>query len=775
MTDDSQGHGGSAAHTAPDLVEGDPLGPFLGASIRALDDEIREARRQDASECDLHDGRVLESGMGRSLYRFRTDSRLAFPVETPVQVRAGGATGAVTGAIVGVEDFAVVLDLEDGLASTVPVATMKMDAAFVLVALQQRLEAALADPELCGPLPRVVCGLASPMPAPAPSGAAPPTIDGLNRSQQSALRESLTSSVQFVWGPPGTGKTHTLGHVVAQLAQRGERVLIVAHANVAVDSALLSTLGALGPSALVDDGHVVRVGTAQLQEVRTRDDVVLRSIAARNLPAVASELDALEREQVALLAALRDGGVGGGKSDLARIRKRRKKLLEALREEEERIISAARIVATTSAKSCLDKRIWATACDAVVVDEASMLGLAPSIVAALMATRRVIFFGDFRQLPPVVLANTEMARKMLVRDAFAASGAQGEIEAGRDTPLIEMLDTQYRMTKPVAGVVNRLAYGGRLKTSRRDLGDRSGPWKGASAVLVDTSGFGSLAVRDTGADGNAKSRANPLQAILSTSIAAELAANAASVAVMSPYRSQARLLATSCWEACGDNPRVATVHRFQGAEAARVVVDLVDTAPMAQASPLTGRDPDMTLRLLNVALSRARDRVFVVADCQFYEEALPKSSPLRIALDSFRADGEVVSADELTAFAGGPTQAHMQLGTTMEDLIAGSGGRITLNVPYADPASAQPLADAVAKSLAQVTVHAPLDVAELFEDGPAELRLATLAGGLFAITDDRIIVGTGGLAEPAWEIIGHRTANAFGRLLNPAPGSIGAQ
>jgi hypothetical protein len=770
MTDHSPDGGSAENHTEPDLVEGDPLAPFLGAGIRALDDEIREARRQDASECDLYEGRVLESGLGRSLYRFRSDSRIAFPVEASVQVRAGGATGSVAGAIVGVEDFAVVLDLEDGLAPTVPVATMKMDAAFVLVALQQRLEAALADPELCGPLPRVVCGLASPMDAPAAPAISALVTDDLNRSQQSALHECLNSSVQFVWGPPGTGKTRTLGHVVAQLAERGERVLVVAHANVAVDAALLGTLAALGSSALIDDGHVVRVGTAQLQEVRDRDDVVLRSIAARNLPAVASALEDVEREQGALLAALRNGAVAGAKSDLAGMRKRRKKLLDALREEEGRLLGTARVIATTSAKSCLDKRIWSTACDAVVVDEASMLGLAPSIAAALMATRRVIFFGDFRQLPPVVLANTEIVRKMLVRDAFAASGAQAEIEAGRDTALIEMLDTQYRMTKPVASIVNRLAYGGRLKTSRRELGDRSGPWKGASAVLVDTSGFGSLAVHDTGPDGNAKSRANPLQAILSTSIAADLAAEGASVALMSPYRSQARLLATACGEACGANPRVATVHRFQGAEADRVVVDLVDTAPMAHASPLTGRDPDMTLRLLNVALSRARDRVFVVADCQFYEEALPKSSPLRIALDALRSDGEVVSADEFGALASGPTHSHRRLAPSMADLVVGTGGRITLNVPYADLAAAQPLADAVSQSLAQVTIHAPLDVAELFEDGPADLRLATLAGGLFALAGDRVLIGTGGLDDPAWEIVGHRTATAFGRLLNPQPG-----
>ena len=59
-------------------------------------------------------------------------------------------------------------------------------------------------------------------------------------------------------GPPGTGKTRTIGTIGEELWKADRSVLLVSHTNAAVDQALLHIGDALGERA--EDGSVLRVG-----------------------------------------------------------------------------------------------------------------------------------------------------------------------------------------------------------------------------------------------------------------------------------------------------------------------------------------------------------------------------------------------------------------------------------------------------------------------------------------------------------------------------------
>ncbi|MGB9961119.1 AAA domain-containing protein [Halobacterium sp. MBLA0001] len=75
----------------------------------------------------------------------------------------------------------------------------------------------------------------------------------LDDHQQRALAWAVAADdVACIHGPPGTGKTRTLAAVVAESVARGERVLVTAHSNQAVDTLLVgdSTLDA------ADDGSL---------------------------------------------------------------------------------------------------------------------------------------------------------------------------------------------------------------------------------------------------------------------------------------------------------------------------------------------------------------------------------------------------------------------------------------------------------------------------------------------------------------------------------------
>ncbi|HEY5927933.1 MAG TPA: AAA domain-containing protein, partial [Kofleriaceae bacterium] len=79
----------------------------------------------------------------------------------------------------------------------------------------------------------------------------------LNASQRAAVQLCADSNVAFVWGPPGTGKTVTLVHVIDELLARGERILLASTTNAAIDQCLakLSTRPWFAPGTFVRLGR----------------------------------------------------------------------------------------------------------------------------------------------------------------------------------------------------------------------------------------------------------------------------------------------------------------------------------------------------------------------------------------------------------------------------------------------------------------------------------------------------------------------------------------
>src|SRR5262249_59372597 len=91
-----------------------------------------------------------------------------------------------------------------------------------------------------------------------------PLDPALNDSQREAVRFALAAvDLAVIHGPPGTGKTTTVVEVIRQAVRRGDKVLVCAPSNLAVDN-LLERLLAHGDQA-VRLGHPARV-LPQLRE-----------------------------------------------------------------------------------------------------------------------------------------------------------------------------------------------------------------------------------------------------------------------------------------------------------------------------------------------------------------------------------------------------------------------------------------------------------------------------------------------------------------------------
>lgn len=476
----------------------------------------------------------------------------------------------------------------------------------------------------------------------------------LDPSQRAAVQLCADSDLAFVWGPPGTGKTVTLVHVLDELLARGERILLASTTNAAIDQILakLSTCPWFAP------GTFVRLGRSDADTYGTElaDILAERRGAKRDelgrLRARVGEVDNALRFARALVADLTpalsmqtslfgDGPqrltatalarVFTGADRLAlvsareqlRILERRIARLErvraltkariALRTAEDRdleasIVAEARVVLCTLTNTYLSPLLAHERFDVLVAEEAGMATLPTLFYAATRCRHRAIMVGDPRQLPPIVQSDDDFVRRTIGRNVFDVAVADPE-----RADVVAMLAVQYRMHPAIGRLVGDLFYGGRLTHAAADteaIAARA-PFPGRAVVVVDTPSTCERSTKGT-------SRINRTSAARTAALAHEaVQAGAASVAVITPYAAQAadirKLLAA---RKIGDIVECSTIHRFQGRECDVVVIDLVDAAPM-RPSGLVSDTPN----LLNVSVSRARGKLVIVADVAYFEAA----------------------------------------------------------------------------------------------------------------------------------------------------------
>jgi len=100
--------------------------------------------------------------------------------------------------------------------------------------------------------------------------------------------------------------------------------------------------------------------------------------------------------------------------------------------------------------------------------------------------------------------------------------------------------------------------------------------------------------------------------------------------VITPYADQAREIRARLSRldraAAKHGIECSTVHRFQGHERDLVIFDTVDTVPLPPGVLLSGRRAGSAApNLINVSLSRARGKLILVSDVDYFERQAPGS------------------------------------------------------------------------------------------------------------------------------------------------------
>jgi senataxin len=250
--------------------------------------------------------------------------------------------------------------------------------------------------------------------------------------------------------------------------------------------------------------------------------------------------------------------------------------------------------------------------EVVVIDEAAQSVEPQSLSALQLGNRHAVLVGDPQQLPATIFSVSGKTTK------YDRSLFQRLEEAGE---LVYMLNEQYRMHPKISHFPRHIFYDGTLLDGPNVRKDGYGnPLLGVVRTAAPSFQPFTILDLDSAEQRDGTSLANPDEARLAVHLYLQLTelsrglSNKTRVAVITPYAQQSRLLQRFFENALGPEYKslveVNTVDAFQGREANIVIFSAV------RGSGSQGIGFLADVRRMNVALTRAKHMLFVIARCQ---------------------------------------------------------------------------------------------------------------------------------------------------------------
>ncbi|KAJ6975150.1 hypothetical protein NC653_031101 [Populus alba x Populus x berolinensis] len=393
-------------------------------------------------------------------------------------------------------------------------------------------------------------------------------------SQRRAITLGLNKKRPFlvIQGPPGTGKSGLLKELIALAVGKGERVLVTAPTNAAVDN-MVEKLSSIGLN-IVRVGNPARISSAVAS--KSLGDIVNSKLAAFRTEFERKKSD-LRKD---LSHCLKDDSLAAG------IRQLLKQLGKTLKKKEKEtvreVLSSAQVVLATNtgAADPLIRRL--DAFDLVVMDEAGQ-AIEPSCWIPILQGKRCILAGDPCQLAPVILSRKALEGGLGVSLLERASTLHEGVLATK-------LTTQYRMNDAISSWASKEMYSGLLKSSSTvashllvDSPFVKPTWiTQCPLLLLDTRmPYGSLSVGceehlDPAGTGSFYNEGEADIVVQHVSSLIFSGVRPTAIAVQSPYVAQVQLLRERLDELPeADGVEIATIDSFQGREADAVIISMV--------------------------------------------------------------------------------------------------------------------------------------------------------------------------------------------------------
>lgn len=279
-----------------------------------------------------------------------------------------------------------------------------------------------------------------------------------------------------VVGPPGTGKTEVIAKAASELADRGERVLVTSHTNIAVDNVVEKLAGTTSQT-------VVRVGRPEKVSTKAKELMLEKVIDSESASVddLLSRVDELKstigkhQENINRLEEHKrfrrqDSNYRVGSSNKEKIDEEiesereelttlQRELRNLWEEAEAKSVEQADITGATLVRSQLGG-LGQVEFDTVIIDEASQIST-PMGLLAMSTAKKWVVVGDHNQLLPVLKSiKTNAGRPPagssifnLLRERFGEHA---------------WLKTHYRSVKPIIGFSREKIYDSNIEVANEN-------------------------------------------------------------------------------------------------------------------------------------------------------------------------------------------------------------------------------------------------------------------------------------------------------------------
>lgn len=438
------------------------------------------------------------------------------------------------------------------------------------------------------------------------------------------LKDWWQHSWSVLWGPPGTGKTYTTGlQVASALHDQRERFLVVSTTNRATDAVAMSIGNAANniSSEVVNKGNLLRIGKgASYQSFKESGLVAMlrgtESEVLSKMDGLAQQLQMFDSLDDKALTRMQMGELrskGGDKSNRIFI------------DPDVKVVVSTVFKAMSYLNDSIVKKMIENG-DApfttVFIDEAGLISRSAIAALSFLAAGRVVLVGDSKQLAPI----SQISRVLPTRQqTWLASSGLSHLEEIEETPkAVHVLSEQHRMHPDVCKVVSDYQYNGFLTTAKEtaqresNLSPFLANYSRAIWYVLDEEDVDLEMIRADRGPGN-KSWVRSVTSQILKKLFADDGVRQARGLFISPFKAQAQAISKLFTKEGLVNWESSTVHSQQGSEADIVIFDTVSAGSHSWHY-------NEWKRLVNVALSRAREAVIVLASRSEMEE--PYLKPL---------------------------------------------------------------------------------------------------------------------------------------------------